>query len=60
MGERGLSTPQVHQLRAVGKSCLRNEGKRPGRGLCCDILERLSAKVVPKLGLFLSVAFFVL
>ena len=38
MGERGLSTPQVHQLRAVGKSCLRNEGKRPGSGLCCDTL----------------------
>ena len=35
-GERGLSTPRVHQLRAVGKNCLRNEGKRPGRGLCCD------------------------
>ena len=36
--KEGFSTPQVHQLSAVGKSCLRNEGKRPGRGLCCDAL----------------------
>ncbi len=46
-GKVGLSTPQVHQLKAAGNRCLRNEGKRPGKGLCCDVAIYIEIDILP-------------